>query len=227
MNFTKPIVMKRASHYGSSYYRMYSQKLNRIVEFFSELEYYNFLTLEMNYEVLTFCEQPYEISIIMDNQVKKAVFDMWVKYTNGTEEFQEVKYSKELLGPDSASLRSQEQIRREKRWCADNGINFSLRTEKEICTGRFTMKNLSIMAARNRRYIPRDSNYYNAIILDLLKEHKCITVGRLIENEALPINYELEHLCYMFYQGFITMNIQDRPFDLKTEVSLCQQKEIF
>lgn len=86
MKFTKPIDMPRATHYGNNYFAVYSNKIKRICHFFSNLEYYNFLSLEMNPEVESFCEQPLKIDIVLENELKHAIFDMWVSYRDGREE---------------------------------------------------------------------------------------------------------------------------------------------
>ena len=78
MNFNTPIDMPRATHYGNNYYVTYSSKLKRNVHLFSNLEYYNFLDLECDPNVVKFCEQPLQIDVILGNEVKHAIFDAWV-----------------------------------------------------------------------------------------------------------------------------------------------------
>lgn len=223
MNFTTPIEMPRGTHYGNNYFIVYSHKLKRICHFFSNLEYYNFISLEINPEVETFCEQPLKIEVIQNNKVEHAIFDMWVKYKDGTEEFQEVKYTKELNGDDEKSIRSQEQIRKEEQWCIDNNVNFVIRTEKTIPEGRFFLNNAHTMCARLRRYTPTEDKYYNPRIIDVLTQRKRITIAELIDNNLLPINNEINHLCYMYEKGMIHMDIANRPLDYKTEVYLWQK----
>lgn len=223
MKFKKPLDMPRGTHYGNNYFAVYSNKIKRICHFFSNLEYYNFLSLEMNPEVESFCEQPLKIDIVQDNELKHAIFDMWVLYRDGREEMQEVKYAAELEGDDESAIRSQEQIRREEAWCKSNGIDFIVRTDKTIPKGRFYLKNLNIMSAHLRRYIPTESAYYNPRIIDALSKHKVLTYAELMDNDLLPINNELNHLCYMYEKGLIHMNIENRPLDYKTEVSLWQR----
>lgn len=63
MEFTKPIAMQRSTHYGNNYFSVYSNKIKRVVHLFSNLEYYNFLTLETNPQVETFCEQPLKLKL--------------------------------------------------------------------------------------------------------------------------------------------------------------------
>ena len=155
MNFDQPLAMPRSTHFGNNYFAVYSNKLHRVCHFYSNLEYYNFLTLELDHEVTKFCEQPTEIQILQNNELKRAILDMWVKYSDGREEFQEVKYEAELTGTDELSMRSQEQIRREAEWCKTNNIGFVVRTDKTISKGQFYLRNLNVMAAHLRRYIPK------------------------------------------------------------------------
>lgn len=222
MDFKSPIEMVRSTHYGNNYYVVYSSKVRRLCHFYSNLEYYNFLSLEINPNIDTFCEQPLKIQILQDNKLTYAIFDMWVKYHDGREELQEIKYESELHGNDPKSIRSKEQIRKEQQWCELNNIDFVVRTDKTIPLGRFFLNNASIMCARLRRYTPTEDKYYNPMIISMLQKNGTVTVGALIDNNVLPIGNELSHLCYMYEKGFIHMNIQNRPLDYKTEVSLCQ-----
>jgi hypothetical protein len=66
MTFTTPIEMPFSMHYGNEHYTTYSVKVGRVVNLFSKLEYFNFLTLETDPTVETFCEQPLEIEIRED-----------------------------------------------------------------------------------------------------------------------------------------------------------------
>lgn len=220
MNFSKPIDIPRSTHYGSNFYTVYSNKIHRICHFYSNLEYYNFLSLEINPKVDKFCEQPLKIELLQENKLKHAIFDMWVLYRDGKEELQEVKYSDELIGDDPESLRSQEQIRREECWCKDNNIDFVIRTDKTIPKGRFFLNNANTIAAHLRRYIPTDDVYYNTKIIDALKQYGTLTLEELVHNYLLPINSEISHLCYMYEKGLIDMNICSQPLGNKTEISL-------
>ena len=85
MKYEKPIEMPRGTHYGSNYFVVYSHKLKRNATLYSNLEYYNFLTLEVNPNVEYFCEQPQEIAICLENKIRKAIFDMHVVYKDGRE----------------------------------------------------------------------------------------------------------------------------------------------
>ena len=225
MTFTTPIEMPFSMHYGNEHYTTYSVKVGRVVNLFSKLEYFNFLTLETDPTVETFCEQPLEIEIREDGKIKKAVFDMWVRYKDGREELQEVKYTKELSGDSAAAIRSQEQIRRQKHWCEDNDFPFVVRTEEDLLKGEYLMQNRSVIAGLVRRYTPTNAEHYNKLVIRCVEDayyagYKKILVNDLIRKELLPIGSEWGHLAYMYVRGMINLNISNKPLDLRTEVRL-------
>jgi len=223
MRFEKSIEMPRGTRYGNNYYSVYSKKINRLVKLYSTLEYYNFLVLETSSEVKYFCPQPLKIDIIQEDKLKHAIFDVWVEYRDGRNEFQEVKYSKELTGNEPEAIRSQEQIRRQESWCKDNNVNFVIRTEKDIIQGPFHIQNLNVIAARVRRYTPTENAYYEPRIIQELEVNKTLTVSELIMKKLLPIGNELNHICYLYVKGTIDMDINKRPLDSNIEVQLCQR----
>lgn len=225
MKFTTPIEMPRGSHYGSEFYSVYSMKTGRIVNLFSKLEYFNFLALETDPTVEIFCEQPLEIQIVEDGKVKKAIFDMWVRYKDGREELQEVKYTKELSGDSASAIRSQEQIRRQKHWCEDNNIPFVVCTDEDLLKGDYLIQNRSVIAGLVRRYTPTNAEHYNKLVIRCIEDayydrRKKILVNDLITKELLPIGSEWAHLAYMYVRGMINLNISSKPLDLRTEVRL-------
>ena len=221
MKFEKPIDMPRGSHYGSNYFIVYSQKVKRNVKLYSNLEYYNFLTLEVDPNVEHFCEQPLEIAVLLENKIRKSIFDMHVVYKDGREEFQEVKYQSELTGEADASRCSQEQIRRQQHWCEENNVNFVVRTEKDIIKGKFHMQNLNVIASRMRKYVPMEGSYYDPMLLKLLSKTS-LTFGELVKKQLLPIGHEFDHLCHLYSMGVIDMDIANRVMDYKMEVKKCR-----
>lgn len=223
MNFKEPIIMPRGTHFGNNYWEVYSSKIKRKVCLFSNLEYENFLTLEMNPQIEYFCEQPLEAKVKIDGEETKTIFDFWVKYKDGTEEMQEVKYSSELTGTDKKSLRSQAQIKKQTLWCAQNQINYCIRTEDVINKGIFHIRNYNIMAAKVRRYIPTNIETVIDNIEDILSITKKITISDLIKEDVLPENLELSILSYLYFVGAIIMNIENKPLNNSTEITLCQK----
>lgn len=225
MNFDKPIEISRKDNFGKNYYEVYSKKLKRIVRLFSSLRYANFLTLEMDPTVIKFCERPLNIEIMLEGKNQKTFIDFWVKFKDEREEMQEIGYIDEQKENDENndnSTHTQELIRRKKKWCEENNINFVIKTADDINSGRFYIRNLEYLSAKSRRYMPIDDNYYRPLVINALKEHKKITIADMIKFEILPCEHELDYLSYLFYEGIITLDISNRPIDSKMEVSLWQ-----
>lgn len=221
MNFDKPLSMPRGSHFGSNYWETYSSKMQRKACFFSNLEYENFLLLEINPKVKAICEQPLAIEVIIDGKCKKSVFDMWVKYSDDTEEMQEVKYSASLEGDSEEAIRNREQIRKQLLWCNENNIPHIVRTEFDIHIGQYTISNASFIASRVRRYaFSKNIQEYVHMLRGYMQAYIKTDINTLINAGILPLGNELNFLCYAHYIGVIELDIHNRPIDNKSEVFL-------
>lgn len=217
MDFITPIEEPRSKYFGKNYLAVYSRKLDRVVHFFSILEYYNFLTLEMNPEVISFCEKPKQIEVIIDGKMKTVTFDMWVKYNNDTEEMQEIMYAQ---SKDKNNTRLPEQIIRKQNWCLESNISFRIITEKELMSSQILITNLARLAAKNRRYMPTGTEQYFNLMCKELKRFKTRTIKELITKQLLPPHQEYDFLAYLYYKGIIFMNLDKRLLDYNTEVWL-------
>ena len=221
MYFDKPIQMPRGSHYGSNYWEVYSKKMWRKACFYSNLEYHNFLTLEMDPKVIQMCEQPLEIEIMIDGKNEKSILDVWLKYADGSEEIQEVKSVESLKEGAEDYNRTKAQIQKQKLWCEENSIAYTVRSEKEIYAGENLIENYAYMATRVRRYtLPEDAQRYTNLLIGYLDARKRTDVEKLIETGRLPMGQEMDFLCYMHFSGIINMEISDRPLGKRTEVTL-------
>lgn len=221
MYFDSPISMPRGTHYGSNYWEVYSLKMSRKACFFSNLEYENFLTLEMNPDIELMCEQPLQIEVMIDGKLRKSIFDFWVRYKDGHEEMQEVKYLDSLSTDSIDGNRSQEQIRKQQLWCDENNIQHTVRTEIDIHHTEFTIENLSYMASRIRRYQPpKDIESYKKLLSGYLEACKITDIRSILLSGILPFDDEKNFLFYMHYIGHITLSVHGRPIDNRTEVTL-------
>ncbi len=226
MDFNGPRNMPRGSHYGSNYMKYKSAKLNREVACYSSLEYFNLLCHEVNPEVEKYCEQPPLDVVIFDedSKIKRTNFDVWVKFFNGYEELEEVKHSNELDETNSENYQTIEQIRKQRKWCEEHNINYTIRTEKDIFLGDFYPHNIEIIAARVRRYSNIDKDYYKKLLRGFIKaEGGAVPIKKLIEAEVLPFDDPFGFLALMYCEGFISMDIKDTPINYKTEVKLNEQ----
>lgn len=216
--YTTPVPMPRGTHYGSNYWLMQSMKCHQIVAAYSNLEYENLLTLEMDHRVEYFCPQPLKTPVVLDGKTSETVFDVYAVYTDGTEEMQEVKYSSELNGDDRKAERTKEQIEKQKAWCHQNDIKYIVRTEKEIEQGRYFIRNLAVLAAKNRRFLNTDVS--EKMILSCIREMGNPTIGMIKQSGIISPLHGTDLLASMYYKGLIILSdIEEKPISNLTEVS--------
>lgn len=212
-----PIDMKRSTKYGNNYWESYSPKLKRIVKFFSDLEYDNWILVETNFMVKGFCEQPLKINYFLEGEIIESILDMWVYYQNGAEEFNEVKYSSELDPNNPKASRSIRQTTVQKLWCQENNYKYGIKTEEEIRGNPVYLSNMKqILSHVKVREFPIETD--RKLILNLLGNDRK-TLGSLVKNEYLPsIHRGFEAISWLIYEGYIKGNLDERLLDFETEV---------
>lgn len=217
-----PIQMARSMHYGNNYYITFSLKLGRNVQLFSKLEYENFLTLEMDSEVLSYCEQPLMIKVEIDKKIETSIFDMWVLHKNGLEEFQEVKYLKDIEKNSKDYKRVAQQIYTQENWCKLHGYKYTVRTEYEINSGPYFTTNLRYLnGAIKRQQIELCKRYLNDITYLLMETR--MRVYDLVHKNLIPNNEIFPTIALGIYEGVISANIANSIIGYDTEIWLNHQ----
>ena len=208
--YEAPIKRPRSSNYGSNYWIFYSRKVRRSVSVFSNLEYENILTLEVNPEVEWYCEYPFETTVFVSGKEEKILFDVWVKYTDGREVYQGVSYK-------SAS-ESHKKIAMQAKWCIQNGLDYEFRNENNIRTGAFLIRNLSILASRARRFSVQSVNA-DQMIIGFLAEHRRASLSVLENSGRFEDGRALAYLADLYFRGIINFrNISDECLSGNMEV---------
>lgn len=215
-----PIPMKRSTRYGNNYWEAFSAKVNRIVRFFSDLEYDHWITVEGNPAIGQFCEQPKTINVIVDGKLVESTFDMWIQYKDGKEIFVEVKYSSEI-DPSSRNFspRSKRQIEAQRKWCQENNHNHLVQTDKDIRGNPIYLQNLKLILPYTRqRCIPIDT--INHQIKKMLLQHQVLQIGDIEAQIQINSHKLRESLYWMIFKGQIKCNLDDNPLSSGTEVQL-------
>lgn len=83
---------------------------------------------------MDFCEQPLKVTNHINGEAKSSIFDMYIKYDDGKQEFREIKYSSELNKPNVI-----DQIAIQSSWCNENGYEHIIQTEIEIRENRLLL----------------------------------------------------------------------------------------
>ncbi|REE77754.1 TnsA endonuclease-like protein [Paenibacillus taihuensis] len=213
--YTEPLIRKRYGRYGNNHWMVYSFKLKRDVNLFSDLEYDHWILIESDYTIQVFCEQPAEAHIEEDGV---SIFDMWIKKVDGDEIFFEIKYEQDLN--DEAVAK---QISIQKKWCELHGKKHQVRTEKDIRSNEKYLENLKDLLpyVLNNSTIVEIDRYK---VLTQLKEGTK-TVGELNQelNIGLPRLYEA--VACMIYSGDISASLDKEYFGFGTEVRINEKKE--
>lgn len=223
--YNTPVSMPRGTHYGSDYWIVYSKKLQRHVHLYSMLEHANFLTLEMDSKVEYFCEQPLKITDSSTSKQQSSVFDFWVYFSNGTAEFQEVKYSAELQGNTESAIRSQKQIAFQKKWCEKQNYAYRVVTEKDLYKSEYYISNLDILYSFVIRQVTPIIHEQEIALYNFLLSGPQTVFA--INNQAIfDVGSEMSNLALLYYKGNISIDIRNRPLDKKTEIRLCANENI-
>ncbi len=211
--YEEPIFRLRSSSYGSNYWVFHSRKLRRRVAVFSNLEYENILTLEMNPDVEWYCEYPLETTVYIGGKESKVLFNAWVKYKDGTEEYQGVAY---LCSSDDS--KDHVKVACQSAWCLQNDVNFVFRNEKNIETGPFYIRNISLLAARARRFTACGLNA-DRIFLSFIQAKRHICIGELEKMGRLEKYRALDYISDLYYRGLVTLsNMNTDCISADTEV---------
>ncbi len=126
-----PVWKQPRGRYGSNYWTAYSPKLRRNVNCYSNLERDNWVLVESNPHVISFCEAPVRIRMKIDGRDVQTIPDMFVRFRNGHEEYQEIKYVRDLERVQADERRAR-QIVGQANWCAIAGVSHQVITEQFI-----------------------------------------------------------------------------------------------
>jgi len=137
---THPVRKPPASRYGNNRWIGYSPSLKRIVMTGSDLEHDDWVRTEAEPKKF-WCEQPRRIEVRLPSGVVRSVFDFWIHWEDGTEEYREVKYRREL----EEGSRALRQIDAQRRWCALHGFKHVVVTEEIVRANPLYLENWKLI----------------------------------------------------------------------------------
>lgn len=208
----------RNSSYSSNIHRVYSPKKKRVINLFSDLEYWNWLKIDCNPKIINYCEQPLKITGMYDGKEVTSIFDMWILYYNLKEKFQEVKPSNKLKSSSSSFATVQKQITVQSEWCKEHSKEYCIVTEKEIFSNLILLNNLD----KIHSFI-RGMQYVNTTDMDKVisyLSYSSCTLRDLISHLKKSSSYVYSLVFFLVYIGKCTIDIYNRPISFDTEVSL-------
>jgi hypothetical protein len=133
---THPVRKPPASRYGNNRHIVYSPTLQRRLILGSDLEFDQWVLLEAARKKF-FCEQPLRVQVRLAQGLVTTVFDFWIHWQDGSEEYREVKYSKDL----EKGSRACRQIEAQQKFCELQGFKHVVATEKNIRANSLYLEN--------------------------------------------------------------------------------------
>ncbi|MCY9589845.1 hypothetical protein PC41400_16630 [Paenibacillus chitinolyticus] len=213
----KPIVLPRNKKYGNNCWLASGPKVGqRDVVLYSDLEFDHWVTVETNPNVLTYCEQPLEISYTLNGKLHSTIFDMWILMKDGTERFVEIKYEKDLKPDGRSYIRTKRQITTQKEWCEQNGLQHEVITEKDIRAGRFSIDNKLKMLLN---YINHDKPASVDLVKNYMTKQKKAVGDICTQLKGKCSTYEVLLACqWMCYSGIASADLKEQIWGNKMEV---------
>lgn len=217
MNYYVPIDITRKMHSMSNYYETYSPKNRRNVRLFNELEYKNFLTIEMNPDIVRFCEKPFIIQIEINGSIKEIIPDFWIQYKNGKEEIQQIESTKSLNMNDTAQNKAVIKELKIQQWCITNNFNYKLREVKDINISMFYLNNLRYLFGLVKRLDSPMSGKYLTILKSKLYGDR-VKIIDLFLNKVVPVEALFSTIALGIYNGDLEASIVKEVINFNTEV---------
>ncbi len=217
--------IKRSSNFGSNYWESFSPKLNRIVKFFTDLEYENWVLIETNPEVIEFCERPKEIKINC-NSDDETPFDMWVKWKNNKQTFINIFYSSDLELNNKQYEKNIEFIKNRKNWCLNNNFDYEVVVDKDIRRSQIYLNNKKKILSNVRVNRNRNKSDIEKIF-DIINTDKKSIKTIHEELSGTPLQRIANGICWLLYHGFIDGDLDNKALNLQTEVWKNGETQIF
>jgi len=174
----KPVWSPGRGSYGNNLWQAYSPKLGRNVKLYSDLEYHHWILVEATPEIVTFCEQPIKMMSRVEGRDRASYIDMWVQWKDGSEQYRELKYAKDIAQIDNRPF-LRRQLAIQESWCKRHGVEHLVITDELVHANKLLLRNwrliLSILA--NAKGI--DLGKYQHTILNMIESEGRISIGNL------------------------------------------------
>ena len=216
--YNQPVVGGIRGRYGNNRWKAYSEKMQRSVNLYSDLEYYYWILIETDPQVSVYCEQPVRASIQTGGKTVDTIFDFWERRSSGEERFVEIKYSHEI-DPNSAraSNRSIQQTTAQKEWCELQGYEYAVVTEQCVYARPQYLKNKKrILSFVHEKITEHDVKR----VLNVL-EGKTLLVGDLVNHFTLETpSRALVTVAHLLFSGAAEADLDTVDYGFNTLIWL-------
>lgn len=207
----------------NNYFAAFSCKAGRVMSFYSEPEYDHWALAEINPDVIAVCEEPLKIELppTKQNPDKGYVIDFWARYSDGREEFIEVKPEAALV-EDSQGRRAPANWDAVEKWMTQYKKQCRFITDTEIYANTLHVQNarrITCLAAQ--AYELRNSNGLIDKIMEVLvrqTELKLFELELAVPDEDPSQVRSLTGL--LIIQGRVSSPVTTKIFDRESTLEL-------
>ena len=221
----RPVWTPPRGHFNNCFWTDYSHKLGRPFRSYSNLERKHFLLIETDPDIIEFCEQPERIVQIVKGKPISAIFDCWILFSDGRQEYREVKYVEDLCPSSKNYRRNYLKLKAEKQYCVSNGIDFQLFTEENLLNREQLIYNLSMLVPYGNPQLSYKE--IEILIADQLVNKVKMKINDLY-GQILEERWKIKNTIYhLLYKGDISADLNYLPLGPNTEVCYAKAKDIF
>ena len=214
------VYQKRRGKFGNNMWFAYSKKLDKQVTLESDIEHANFLSMELDPEIVLYELHPGPIYITMGDTSRRTEFDAKILYKDNTVEYVEVKYEQDLQNDD----RTQQQIEFETQYCKDKGYNFRIVTDLDFMgpDNKWMYDNMLYMYHLSSLYDETIVAEQSKYITDYLARvnGKKAPIHEIIAQTTMNPSVVFDCITYLLIHGIIKANIRNDMISYKMEVAL-------
>lgn len=175
---SKPVWNPGRGSYGNNLWQAYSPKLGRKVKLFSDLEYHHWILVEATPEIVTFCEQPIKMLSRVEGRDRASYIDMWVQWRNGSEQYRELKYAKDIAQVDNKPI-LRRQLAIQEAWCKRHGVEHLVVTDEQVHANKLLLRNWRVILSILANAKDVDFRKLQPTILRIVESEGKISIGKL------------------------------------------------
>lgn len=202
-----PTESSRKEQSKNTYFIFYSLKNGRNIQLYSQQCYYQALILEMDADVISYCERPN----LCDGLPQKNVFDFIVEYQNSDKLV--------ILRMHSVGTTFPAQMKNEESdFCDSRGYRYEFITLDHETRDSYYLQNIKYLYCLLKRVkSPRYSKYVDLLVHSISKEQR-ITIADFMNEYHMSAYEALVTTAFAIYRGVIHLRLNSEAITLNMEV---------
>lgn len=198
----EPIELSRKEKSKCTYYELYSIKNQRNIQLYSQQCYFHALILEMNHDVLSYCERPCTMGISNTDTSRAKLIDFIVEYRNSDVlEVQRMNYYGTKMIPAVVN----QAFTEEENWCNLHGYRYQIITFDESHNNSYYLQNIKYLYGLLKRINSPIYGKYVDLLVRSLYSKKSVTISAFMTENHLSAYETLLTISFGIYRGSLSI----------------------